>query len=56
MPKKRKTLPDGFDEAVKDGNVEEIKKILSKCEPNAYNGSSKNSALMNTNLPQEVIV
>lgn len=56
MPKKRKTLPKDFAEIVERGDIEEIKKALSGCEPNAYSGYNKDSALMNTNLPQEVIV
>lgn len=55
MPKKRKTLPKDFDEIVKSGNVEDIIKVLDKCEINAYVGYSKKTALMNPDLPAEVI-
>lgn len=55
MPKKRKTLPKDFDEIVKRGNVEEIIKVFDKCEINAYGGYGNKTALMNPDLPVEVI-
>ena len=56
MAKLRKTLPKDFDEIVAGGDVEIIKAALKKCEPNAYcNNYYKESALMNPNLPEEVI-
>ncbi len=56
MAKLRKTLPKDFDEIVGRGDVEEIKAALKKCEPNACrNNYYKESALMNPNLPEDVI-
>lgn len=53
---KRKTLPKDFAEIVATGHIDKIKAALSKCEPNAYrNGCYKDIALMDTNLPEEVI-
>ena len=57
MQKLRKTLPKEFKETVASGDVEKIKAILKKCEPDAYEDNySKKSALMFTDLPEEVIV
>ena len=56
MAKLRKTLPKDFKEVVKRGNAEEIKASLKKCEPNAhYSAFDERTALMNTDLPPEVI-
>lgn len=52
---KRKTLPKNFSEIVEKGDVEEIKAVLSKCEPNAYSSDYyKSVALMDNNLPDEI--
>lgn len=56
MAKLRKTLPKDFKEIVASGDIEAIKTALKKCEPNAYcNDYYKDVALMNTDLPEEVI-
>ena len=56
MAKLRKTLPKDFKEVVKRGDAEEIKASLKKCEPNAhYSAFDERTALMNTDLPPEVI-
>lgn len=56
MAKLRKTLPKDFNEIVASGDAEKIKATLKKCEPNAcFNNYCKESALMNPNLPEEVI-
>ncbi len=56
MGKLRKTLPRDFNEIIASGDVEKIKAALKKCEPNAcFNDYYKKSALMNPNLPEEVI-
>lgn len=56
MPKLRKTLPKNFKEIVVSGDVEEIKSALKKCQPDAhYSAFDERTALMNTDLPPEVI-
>ena len=56
MAKLRKTLPGDFREIVAAGDVEKIKSALRKCLPDAYDDNySRKSALMNTDLPEEVI-
>ena len=56
MARLRKTLPKAFSEIVASGDVEAIKTALKKCEPNAhYSASDERTALMNTDLPEEVI-
>ena len=56
VAKLRKTLPKDFNEIVASGDVEKIKAALKKCEPNAiYSAYDKRTALMNPNLPEEVI-
>ncbi len=54
--KLRKTLPKNFNEIVTSCGVEEIKAVLRKCEPDAaYSTYDKRTALMNPDLPEEVI-
>ena len=42
---KRKTLVNNFAELVEAGDVEEIKKVFTKCDINAYGGYNKGNAL-----------
>ena len=42
---KRKTLVYNFEELVESGDVEEIKKVFTKCDINAYGGYNKGNAL-----------
>ncbi len=53
--KKRKTLPKDFEEIVECGDIEEIKKAIDACEIDAYTGFDKKTALMFTDLPEEII-
>lgn len=53
--RKRKTLPKDFEEIVKRQDVDEIKKALDACTIDAYTGYDKKTALMFTDLPEEVI-
>lgn len=56
LAKLRKTLPKDFKEIVASGDVEEIRSVLKKCEPNAtYSAHDKRTALMNPDLPSEII-
>ncbi|MCT4613640.1 MAG: ankyrin repeat domain-containing protein [Marinifilaceae bacterium] len=54
MAKKRKTLPKDFEELLDTGDIEEIKKVLSKCEIDAYGGYNKHTAIGFDNCPDEI--
>lgn len=53
--RKRKTLPNDFEEIAKRGNIDEIKSVLDKCEINAIQRSNKSTALMCPYLPEEIV-
>lgn len=54
MAKKRKTLPKEIDELLKRGDVEELKKLFVRCEPNALRyGKSGRNVFALTPLPRE---
>ena len=42
---KRKTLPKDFEQLVQTASDEDIKKVLGKCDINAYGGYNKGNAL-----------
>lgn len=51
---KRKTLPKDFQELLKTGDLEELKAVLEKCEPNARGGYGKSTALAFDECPHEL--
>ena len=54
MAKKRKTLPKEIDEILKRGDVEELKKLFARCEPNALRYSKYGSNIFSLSpLPRE---
>lgn len=55
MAKLRKTLPKDFQELLNNGDIEQIKAVLEKCELYAYSGYSKNTALFFNNIPDELV-
>lgn len=55
MAKLRKTLPNDFQELLSNGNMEQIKAALDKCELYAYGGYGKNTALFFDNIPDELV-
>lgn len=57
MAKKRKTLPKEIDEVLKTGDVKELKKLFSRCEPNALRYSKYSSNIFSLSpLPREFAV
>lgn len=42
---KEKTLPKDFEQLVQTASDEDIKKVLGKCDINAYGGYNKGNAL-----------
>lgn len=55
MPKKRKTLPEDFEEMVKTADIEDLKAVFDKCELSAYTGYSKGTALSVAGAPEELV-
>ena len=56
MARLRRTLPGDFKELVAAGDAGKIKAALKKCEPDAYeNNSRRKTALMNPDLPEEIV-
>lgn len=55
MAKLRKTLPKNFEELLNQGNIDELKAVLEKCELYAYSGYSKKTALFFPNIPDELV-
>ncbi len=55
MAKKRKTLPKDFEELIKTGDIEALKKVYEKCELNAYTGYCKSNALFLNGVPDELV-
>ena len=42
---KRKTLPKDFEQLVQTASDEDIKKVLGKCDINAYNAGDRKSVV-----------
>ena len=56
MPRLKKTLPKDFDRIASSGDSQKIMETLKQCQPDAYTDNySRQSALMNTDLPHDVI-
>ncbi len=55
MAKLRKTLPKNFEELLNQGDIDELKAVLDKCELYAYSGYSKKTALFFPNIPDELV-
>ena len=54
--KKRKTLPQNFDEILQKGNLEEQKEVLNRCALYAYESiNNKNTALHNRYLNEDLL-
>lgn len=53
MAKKRKTLPPEFTELLNKKDVEGLKAVMNRCEPNASGGYSKHNAFGFTGLTEE---
>jgi len=54
MAKKKKTLPKDFEDLLDKGNLQELKEIFDKCEPDARGGYSKQTALAYDKCPHEL--
>lgn len=52
---KHKTLPKNFKELARSGDLTALREVLARCVPDATGGSAKQSALMFTELPQEIL-
>lgn len=55
MAKKKKTLPNNFDELIKENNIENLKKVFDTCELDAIGGYGKATALSFFNVPDELV-
>lgn len=55
MARLRKTLPKNFEELLNQGDIDELKAVLEKCELYAYSGYSKKTALFFPNIPDELV-
>lgn len=53
--RKRKTLVRDFDEIIKQGDIESLKKVFNKCQVNAYDTFTENNALSYDYLSQEFV-
>lgn len=52
---KRKTIPNDIKELLKQGNEEEVKKRMAKCQVNAYDTFTKNTILSYPSLSDDLV-
>lgn len=55
MARKRKTLPKDFEELLKSGDIQVIKKVFDKCDLEAYGGYGKSTAIGFDLCPDELV-
>lgn len=55
MARKRKTLPKGFEELLKTGDIESLKTVFDTCEIEAYGGYNKHTAIAYDSCPDELV-
>lgn len=55
VPKpKKKLLPKNFEEMLREGNLDQLKRVFDTCEANARGGPGKHTALAFSNCPDEL--
>jgi hypothetical protein len=54
MAQKRKTLPKDFEDLLNEGNLQKLKEVFDKCEPDARGGYEKQTALAFDECPHEL--